>query len=49
MQRLVFRYCNINLFLCGHLYVCVCVCRSAPKAIIDWWRDVAWYGLHVIG
>ena len=29
--------------------VCVFVCVSAPKAINNYWCDVVWYGLHLIG
>ena len=27
----------------------MCVCVFAPEAIDNYWRDVAWYGLHTIG
>ena len=38
-----------RLYVCVCVCMCVCVCVSAPKAINNQWRDVAWYGPHMIG
>ena len=34
---------------CFCVDVCMRVCVSAPEAINNWWRNVAWYGPHTIG
>ena len=30
----------LKLFLCGRLYVCLCVCVSIPEAINNLWCDM---------
>ena len=30
----------LKLFLCRRLYVCVCICVSAPEAINNYWHNV---------
>ena len=42
----------LQLIMCGSsvcVFAYVCVCVSAPEAINNYWRDVAWYRPHTIG
>ena len=45
--RLVSRYWSCPRSVC--VCLCVCVCVSTPEASNNQWRDVAWYGPHMIG
>ena len=39
----------LEIDIVREVWMCLCVCVSAPKASNNQWRDVAWYGPHMIG